>query len=127
MIEGLVWLTGGFVVWTVGLVGLLRGRLVAVGTCDGALVEDTKSLPADGFAVKTVKVLGFNGCLVGRFTNGFSVNGCLLVRFTKGLRVVEWTLVGCLAPTNDLRVVDWVIGWMACWVARFTNGFSVVE
>ena len=65
----LVGLTGGFV----GLVVLLRGRLVVVGTCDGALVEDTKSLAVDGFAVKTVKVLDFDGCLVGRFMNGFRV------------------------------------------------------
>ena len=57
----LVGLTGGFVVLTVDLVVLLRGRLVVVGTCDGALVEDIKSLAVDGFAVKTVKVLGFDG------------------------------------------------------------------
>ena len=113
IIDGPVGLTAGFVVWTVVLVGLLRGPLVVVGACDGARVEDTKSLTSDGFAVKTVKVLGFNGGLVGRLTNGFSVVewecGCLLVRFTKGLRVVEWAcglLVGRLKPTTDLRVVE---------------------
>ena len=125
-------MTGGFVVWTVVLVGLIRGPLVVVGACDGARVEDTKSLTSDGFAVKTVKVLGFNGGLVGRLTNGFSVvewmGGCLLVRFSKGLRVVEWAsglLVGRLKPTTDLRVVESMIGLMGWWVARFTNGFSV--
>ena len=61
----LVGLTGGFVAWTVGLVGLFRGRFVVVGTCDGAFVEDTRILAADGFAVKTVKVLGFDGFLAG--------------------------------------------------------------
>lgn len=130
MIDGLVGLTAGFVVWTVLLVGLIRGPLVVVGACDGARVEDTKSLTSDGFAVKAVKVLGFNGGLVDRI--GFSVVecvcGCLLVRFTKGLRVVEWAwglLGGRLEPTNDLRVVESMIGWMGCCVARFTNGFSV--
>ena len=82
-------------VCTVGLVVLFRGRLVVVGTCDGALEEDTKSLAVDGFAVKTVKVLGFDGCLVGRFMNGFSVvewmfdfPGRLVCRFTNGFSVV---------------------------------------
>ena len=127
IIDGPVGLTG-----TLVLVGLIRGPLVVVGACDGARVEDTKSLTSDGFAVKTVKVLGFNGGLVGRFTNGFSVVewecGCLLVRFTKGLRVVEWAwgLLGRrLTPTTDLRVVESMIGWVGWWVARFTNGFSV--
>ena len=130
IIDGPVGLTAGFVVWTVVLVGLLRGPLVVVGACDGARVEDTKSLTSDGFAVKTVKVLGFNGGLVDRI--GFSVVeyvcGCLLVRFTKGLRVVEWAwgLLGRrLTPTTDLRVVESMIGWVGWWVARFTNGFSV--
>ena len=86
---GLVGLTGGFV----GLVGLFVGCLVVVGTCDEALVEDRIGLAVDGFAVKTVKVLGLNGCLVGRFTNGFRVVewmfGCLGGIFTKGLRVLE--------------------------------------
>ena len=125
IIDGPVGLTG-----TLVLVGLIRGPLVVVGACDGARVEDTKSLTSDGFAVKTVKVLGFNGGLVDRI--GFSVVecvcGCLLVRFTKGLRVVEWAwgfLVGRLKPTTDLRVVESMIGLMGWWVARFTNGFSV--
>ena len=95
LVGGLVGLTGGFVGSTVGLVGLFVGCLVVVGTCDEALVEDRIGFAVDGFAVKTVKVLGLNGCLVGIFTNGFRVVewmfGCLGGRFTKGLRVVEWT------------------------------------
>ena len=94
-VGGPVGLTGGFVGLTVGLVRLFVGCLVVVGTCDEALVEDRIGFAVDGFAVKTVKVLGLNGCLVGRFTNGFRVVewmfGCLGGRFTKGLRVVEWT------------------------------------
>jgi len=82
MIGGLlVRLTGGFVGWTVGPVGLFKGGLDVVGTFDGGLVEDTK-----GFVVKTVKVLGFSGCLM-----------------------------------------EGIVGWMGCWVGRFTNGFRVVE
>ena len=60
MIGSVVGLTGGFVWWTVDLVGLFRSCLFVVGIFNGALVEDSK-----GFAVKTVKVLGFDGCLVG--------------------------------------------------------------
>ena len=55
--------------WTVGLVGLFWGPLVVVGTGDRAHVEDTKGFTVDGFAVKTVKVLGFSGSLVGRSKN----------------------------------------------------------
>ena len=40
--------------------------------------------------------------------------GCLVGRFTKGLRV-------------DLRVPEWMVGWMGCLVGRFTNGLRVVE
>ena len=120
MIGGLVGLTGGFVGWTVGLVGLFRGPLVVVGTLDGGLVEDTT-----GFAVKTVKVLGFSGCLV-EWIAGWM--GCWVGRFINGFRVVKWSFVwtGCLVCrfTNGFPVVDWMFVWAG---GRVTNGFRVVE